>query len=96
MRFVPHHTLRRSARYAVMVLPHDMNAKQWVAYAGLDPRHNESGTSIAKKPRISKAGNKYIRHALYMPALVASCHEPHIKGYYRHLIENNGLKCRDA
>lgn len=74
------------------VLPQDMNAKQWVAYAGLDPRHNESGTSVAKKPRISKAGNKYIRHALYMPALVASCHEPHIKGYYRHLIENNGLK----
>jgi transposase len=76
----------------LMVLPSDMNAKQWVAFAGLDPRHNESGTSIAKKPRISKAGNKYIRHALYMPALVASCHEPNIKGYYRHLIENNGLK----
>ncbi|MGR9051098.1 MAG: transposase, partial [Gammaproteobacteria bacterium] len=44
------------------------------------------------KPRISKAGNKYIRQALYMPALVATRHEPAIKGYYRHLIDDNGLK----
>jgi len=56
---------------------------QWVqaAYAGLDPRHNESGSSVAKKPRISKAGNKYLRQALlYMPALVATRYEPNIKG----------------
>lgn len=76
----------------LLVLPQDMNAKQWVAYAGLDPRHNESGSSVAKKPRISKAGNKYLRQALYMPALVATRFEPNIKGYYHHLIENNGLK----
>lgn len=75
-----------------MVLPDDMTAKQWVAHAGLDPRHFESGSSVAKKPRISKAGNKYIRQALYMPALVATHHEPNVKGYYRHLIEDNGLK----
>ena len=31
-----------------------------------------------------------------MPALVAACHEPHIKGYYWHLIENNGLKKMQA
>jgi transposase len=76
----------------LMALPDGMTAKQWVAHAGLDPRCVESGSSVAKKPRISKAGNKYIRQALYMPALVATCHEPHIKGYYRHLVENNGLK----
>lgn len=76
----------------LMILPSDMAAKQWVAHAGLDPRHFESGSSVAKKPRISKAGNKYIRQALYMPALVAVNHEPNVKGYYWHLIENNGLK----
>jgi transposase len=80
----------------LMILPQDMSAKQWVAFAGLDPRHYESGTSVAKKPRISKAGNKYIRQALYMPALVASNHEPHIRGYYTHLIEDNGLKPMQA
>jgi len=76
----------------LMLLPRDMNQKQWVAHAGLDPRHFESGSSVSKKPRISKAGNKYIRQALYMPALVATRHEPHIKAYYTHLIDDNGLK----
>ncbi len=80
----------------LMVLPPDMTAKQWVAYAGLDPRLFESGSSVPKKPRISKAGNKYIRQALYMPALVAVGHEPNIKGYYLHLIEDNGLKKMQA
>jgi len=76
----------------LMILPKDMTARQWVAHAGLDPRVFDSGTSVSKKPRISKVGNKYIRQALYMPALVASRFEPNIKGYYHHLIDDNGLK----
>lgn len=76
----------------IAVLPPDMTAKQWVAHAGLDPRHFTSGTSVMKKPRLSKAGNKYLRLALYMPALVASQWEPAIKAHYHHLIDNNGLK----
>lgn len=80
----------------LMILPQDMTARQWVAYAGLDPRAFESGSSVFKKPRMSKAGNKFIRQALYMPALVASRYESHIKGYYIHLIEDNGLKKMQA
>jgi transposase len=80
----------------LMILPQDMTARQWVAYAGLDPRHFESGSSVSKKPRISKAGNKFIRQALYMPALVATRFETHIKGYYIHLIKDNGLKKMQA
>jgi len=76
----------------LMILPKDMTARQWVAHAGLDPRIFNSGSSVSKKPRISKVGNKYIRQALYMPALVASRFEPNIKGYYHHLIDDNGLK----
>jgi len=76
----------------LMILPDDMSARQWVAHAGLDPRIFDSGTSVSKKPRISKVGNKYIRQALYMPALVACRFEPNIKGYYHHLIDDNGLK----
>ncbi|TCT17577.1 IS110 family transposase, partial [Thiobaca trueperi] len=67
------------------VLPPDLRAKQWVAMAGLDPRHATSGTSVNKKPRLSKAGNRYLRGSLYMPALSASRHDEHVKGYYRHL-----------
>ena len=61
----------------VLVLPEGMSARQWVAMAGLDPRHSQSGKSMNKKPRISKAGNRYLRMALYMPALSASTHDPH-------------------
>ena len=80
----------------LMILPQDMNARQWVAFAGLDPRVFESGSSVSKKPRISKAGNKFIRQALYMPALVATRFDPHIKGYYAHMIDDNGLKKMQA
>lgn len=76
----------------LLVLPPDMRAKQWVALAGLDPRQSISGTSVHKKPRLSKAGNRYLRLALFMPALSAARHDPHVKGYYRHLIEARGLK----
>ena len=72
-------------------MPDDLTVKQWVAYAGLDPKHFESGSSVVKKTRISKAGNRYIRQALYMPALVASRSEPHVAAYYKHLQEKRGL-----
>lgn len=78
------------------VLPDDMSAKEWVAHAGLDPREFSSGTSVNQKTRISKAGNRYLRMALYMPALSASQHESHVKAYYRHLIQDNGLKKMQA
>jgi len=64
------------------VLPGDMSAKQWTAHAGLDPREHQSGTSIDKAARISRAGNRYVRRALYMPALVALQYSPHVKAFY--------------
>ncbi len=76
----------------LLVLPPDMKAKQWVALAGLDPQVHDSGSCVHKKPRLSKAGNRYLRIALYMPALSAASHNPHVRGYYRHLIEDRGLK----
>ena len=54
----------------VKLLSEDMTAKQWAAHAGLDPRIHTSGTSIHKRPGISKAGNAHLRRALFMPALV--------------------------
>jgi transposase len=47
------------------------NARQAVAFAGLDPRHHESGTSVRMKPRMSKVGHAFLRKSLYMPAMVA-------------------------
>jgi transposase len=65
----------------LVVLPPDMTARQWVAHAGLDPRHHDSGTSVNKPARISKVGNQRLRAALFMPAMVAAQHEPSIRAY---------------
>jgi len=72
----------------LMLLPAGLTHKQWVKCAGLDPRHFKSGSSVDKRARISKAGNRYIRQALYMPALSAKAHDPHVKGFFEHLIAN--------
>ncbi|MDD2770308.1 MAG: transposase [Methylococcus sp.] len=48
------------------------NARQAAAFAGLDPRHHESGSSVRGKPRLSKVGHALLRKASYMPAMVAT------------------------
>jgi transposase len=63
-----------------------MSARQWVAHAGIDPRYAESGSSVRGQVRISKVGNRHLRAALFLPAMVASQHEPQIKAYYQKLI----------
>lgn len=68
------------------VLSPDLDVRQWVAQAGLDPRQHTSGSSVHQKTCISKAGNRHLRRALYMPALVASVHEPHLRAFYLHLL----------
>ena len=47
-----------------------------VAYAGLNPRQHQSGTSIDRVTRISKIGNAVLRAALYMPAMSAMRFNP--------------------
>jgi transposase len=68
------------------VLPVDMSARQWVAHAGLDPKHNQSGTSVQGAVRISKIGNRHLRAALFLPAMVASRHEPRVRAFYEKLL----------
>jgi len=46
------------------------NARQAAAFAGLDPRQFESGSSVKAKPRLSKVGHAFLRRAMYMPAMV--------------------------
>jgi transposase len=70
----------------LLVLPADMTVRQWVAHSGLDVRHVTSGTSVHKVPRISKRGNAHLRRILYMPALVAVQHDPHVRAFYDQLL----------
>lgn len=74
------------------MLPEDRDVRQWVAYAGLDPREYSSGESVRQRTRISKAGNHHLRQALYMPALVAIRWEPHLRGFYLHLLQRGKRK----
>jgi transposase len=77
------------------LLPENRDVRQWVAFAGLHPREYTSGTSVRKYTRISKVGNRHLRQARFMPALVASRHEPHLRGFYQHLLAS-GKKKRPA
>ena len=60
------------------------NAKQVTSYAGINPKIEQSGTSIHKSS-LSKVGNKRLRKALYMPALTAAKHNPLMKDLYERL-----------
>lgn len=68
------------------MLPADLTVRQWVASAGLDVRLVQSGTSVHTRPRLSKVGNARIRAALYLPALTAVQHEPHVRAFHQHLV----------
>jgi len=57
-------------------------ARQLVAYAGLNPRHYQSGT-IHRRGGISKIGNAALRKALYYAALSAKNHSR----YFRKFVE---------
>jgi transposase len=52
------------------------SCSQAVAYAGLSPRQFCSGSSIQAKTRLCKTGNRYLRQALYFPAVVGLTHNP--------------------
>ena len=70
----------------LLLLPPGLSHRQWVKFAGLDPRAFDSGKSVHKQARLAKAGNRHIRSALYMPALSAKQHDPHVRAYFEHLV----------
>ncbi len=57
------------------------DVRQLVAFAGLNPAHHQSGSSIKKKTLISKCGNSAIRAALYRPAISAKNHNPILRAF---------------
>jgi transposase len=67
------------------------NAKQLASYAGLDVQHNQSGTKQGKT-KISKKGNGFIRHALYMPAMCARRYNPDMQTFYNRIMEGKTAK----
>lgn len=74
------------------VLPEQMKSAQLSRHAGLDVRLTQSGSSVHKPGRLSKTGNRYLRAALYMPALSAARTDPAARAFYQALIARGKKK----
>jgi transposase len=68
------------------------SASQCAAYLGLNPIQYESGSSVRRKARLSKAGNAKVRAKLYMAAVVSIQHNPDIKQQYERLTQKGKAK----
>ena len=74
---------------------HQATPRQLTCYAGLDPILFESGTSVRKRPHVSKQGNWRLRRALYMAALVGVRFNPVLKTFYQRKLKQ-GLAKKSA
>lgn len=70
------------------------NKKQLTSYAGLDVKEKQSGISVKGKPKISKKGNRYLRKAMYLPALVAVKHDKNFGEIYLRIVSRHGIKMK--
>jgi transposase len=64
-----------------------VNARQAAAFAGLVPRRHESGTSVRKRPRLTRQGDPSLKAALYMAAVVACRHNAQLRAHYQGLLK---------
>ena len=67
-------------------------APQVAAYVGLSVIEHQSGTSVRKRPRLSKIGDARLRAALFMPAISASRHNPDVRALYQRMLNNGHSK----
>lgn len=75
-----------------LAFEHFKSIKQLVSYAGYDVVERQSGSSVKGKTRISKKGNRYIRNALYFPAMVSCRFNVDLKTAYLRIIKNKPSK----
>ena len=68
------------------------SAEHLAAYLGLVPVERQSGSSVLGRARLSKAGPARIRAVLYMAAIVATKHNPHVKAVYDRLLARGKSK----
>lgn len=68
------------------------HAGQVVAFAGLNPRHRTSGSSVHGQTRLSKVGSPTVRRILYFPAISARRHNPLIAPWCDHLAARGKTK----
>lgn len=72
-------------------LSDDLDGKQLTAMAGLDARPHQSGSMNAPR-RLSKAGNKQLRTALFLAAWTASKSSPNVREWKQRLVDRGKAK----
>ncbi len=65
------------------------NVKALIAYAGLAPLIQQSGSSLNKNKGTHPLGRAALRHALYFPAMVAGTHNPLVARFWQRLKAQN-------
>ena len=68
------------------------NAGQAAAFLGVTPVEHQSGTSVNKRPHLSKNGDAKTRAVLYMAAVVATRHNPDVRALYERLCAKGKAK----
>lgn len=64
---------------------------QLISFCGYDIEERQSGSSVKGKTKISKKGNRYIRRALYYPAMTAAKYEPSFKNLHDRVFERTKI-----
>lgn len=67
---------------------------QLISYAGYDVIKRESGSSLSGRSRISKKGNRFIRRALFFPAITMAKKEPDFIKLNARIFERTKLKMK--
>jgi transposase len=63
------------------------NARQCVAFVGLNPKEKQSGTSVRGRSRLSKTGSSFLRKVLYFPAITAKRFNPTLQVFCERLAQ---------
>ena len=63
------------------------SAESAAAYCGLSPREFQSGTSVRRRTRLSKAGNARLRKALFLPTQTAVRFNPTLQRFFEKLVK---------
>ena len=68
------------------------DAKSFTSFIGLDPQTYESGSSVRRRPGISKMGDSELRRLLYMDALGGVSGHNSLKAFYQRLVARGKAK----
>ena len=58
------------------------SGKALVAFAGLDPRVKQSGSTLSRNTRLTKRGSPYLRRAFFLAAMIGERSDPELRAYY--------------